>query len=107
MSDILNRIKENLAVNLGLEGEELEEFINMARQSLQNDLLTLETAFPDDITTVGVQAHTIKGALLNLGLESEADKARAIELQAKEGKIDGLEDMIVNLKECLQDLLTT
>jgi HPt (histidine-containing phosphotransfer) domain-containing protein len=107
MGDLIERAKKTLFEQLGLEGEELNEFIQMAKSSLTENFTELDKAFTEgDIETLARRAHTIKGVLLNLGLEEEAAFAKEIELEAKGGADkEKLGKMIEKLKETIGEFL--
>ena len=77
------RIKEYLGNQFDLPEEQIESMLPEFRKTLAAHLKNLKAAqSTDDLHVLQVAAHTMKGALLNLGLNDCADVALAIETGA-------------------------
>jgi HPt (histidine-containing phosphotransfer) domain-containing protein len=80
------QIKDHLQNQFGLSTEQIEDLLPLFLKTLHGYLDDLEAAAADDdLEQLGKKAHTAKGALLNLGLEISAERARVIELLARTG----------------------
>lgn len=81
------RIVAHMKTQFGLPEDQLEALIPNFIQTLREHLTELENAVSDgNLEHIGRAAHTIKGALLNLGLTESAETARIIENDAKAGQ---------------------
>jgi len=75
-----------------------------AAKTLTNNILTAKTALKEnDYQKLGELAHSIKGSLLNLGLNDFASLAKSIETRAKEGDKTGFKVLLSPLYENLMD----
>lgn len=86
MADLLKReqISTYLQEQFNLPIEQIERMIPGFIESLAGHLSRLQAAFDAaDLEQVGKAAHTLKGALLNLGLHDCADLAYEIEKKGK------------------------
>jgi len=69
-------------------------------QNLENRLVE------NDPSTIGKAAHTIKGALLNLGMEECAQLASLIEQKGKAGSVSmDFKKLIADLRICLAPVI--
>jgi len=96
-----SQIRDYLKNQFSLPAEQVDEMIPGFINTLAGHLANLEAAaLSGDPQQVGKAGHTIKGALLNLGLHHCADIAHAIERKGKaaEGgeELDGL---VVSLRK--------
>ena len=67
--------------------------------TLSSHLGKIESAMESgDLITLGKAGHTMKGALLNLGLDESAEIAKEIELKGK------AQDVAVNYHALIEDL---
>lgn len=83
------QIKTYLRNQFNLSAEQIDGMIPGFISSLADHLAKLEKAFADhDLPAVGKAAHTIKGALLNLGLHDCADLAYELEKKGKKQQAD-------------------
>jgi len=84
---LIDKVKEYLKSELGLDEEEVLPLISTARESLREDLRKLEKSLENgNLEDFAKVAHTVKGVLLNLGLEEEAGFAKELELKARAGE---------------------
>jgi len=104
---IMKKIKRYLSQELGVEEEEVEGLIQLARESLRENFEKLEKCLLEDrIEEFARVIHTIKGVLLNLGLEEEAAFSKEIELKARAGEAkEMLTEMVKTLKRYLAEFI--
>ncbi len=82
----LAEIKKYLETQFHLPGEQIDSMLPDFMATLKEHLHTLETALEGgNLTCLAKAGHTIKGALLNLGLSECAEIALTIEERGKEG----------------------
>lgn len=93
------RIKDYLKIQFNLSGDQVDTMIPDFINTLADHLAHLESVLVHgDLCQTGKAAHTIKGALLNLGLHECAEIAFTIEQKAKSG------DLLANFTELARDL---
>lgn len=103
----MNLYKEQIKVYLvnqfNLPPEQIETMLPDLITSLADHIGNLELALEQgDLEQLGKAGHTIKGALLNLGLEECADIAYSIELNGKAGNDDiNYQKMVKSIREKL------
>ena len=109
MSEVQGRemIRAHMKKQFGLSHEQIDTMLPSFMDTLAGYLKELGTHFAaGDQGEVGRVAHTTKGALLNLGLNAQAELAKHIELQAKSGsELVELESEFRKLKAALDPLL--
>ncbi|MBE0583703.1 MAG: Hpt domain-containing protein [Desulfofustis sp.] len=98
-----DRIKSYLLNQFNLPAEQIDGMIPGFISSLAGHLAKLEDVFNSgDLEQVGKAGHTIKGALLNLGLHDCADLAYEIEKKGKKMQGDSeLERLFTTLRDKL------
>jgi HPt (histidine-containing phosphotransfer) domain-containing protein len=80
------QVKDHLQEQFGLSAEQVEDLLPLFLKTLGGYLVDLESAVAaHDLQLLTRNAHTIKGALLNLGLKDSAEQAKVIELLARTG----------------------
>jgi len=83
-NESIQKVKIYLTEQFHLTGEQIESMLPGFVTTLATHLQNLETALAENnLVTIGKTAHTIKGALLNLGLDECAKTAMVIEEEAK------------------------
>lgn len=102
-----DRIKTYLLNQFNLPAEQIDGMIPGFISSLADHLAKLEEAFHSgDLERLGKVGHTIKGALLNLGLHDCADLAYEIEKKGKKRQGDNeLKRLFMTLRDTLQPYL--
>ncbi len=75
--------------------------------SSEDDSIENDSCENNDFDKLRISAHSIKGSLLNLGLNDAADKARAIEISAKEEHDIDFSILLSQLREGIEDLFET
>ena len=90
-----------------LPAEKVVDMLPTFFEVLQNHMINLEkTVEEGDAQIIGRAGHTLKGALMNLGLDDFAEIAQAIERDGKAGRcrVD-YSDLVERLKENLAEIL--
>lgn len=88
------------AQRLGLDAEEYIELIELFLETGGNDLKELESAVSNkDAQTAAERSHSLKGASGNLGLVEIYEKAKEIEERSRDNKIEGIENLIVEIRQ--------
>jgi HPt (histidine-containing phosphotransfer) domain-containing protein len=87
-----NRIKESIRKKfeeMGVDEETINELASVSIESLENELSKIEDILKgDDISELGFHTHTIKGVLLNVGLNDDAERFREIKHLVEAGKTE-------------------
>lgn len=80
----LDQIRGHLLHKFQLPSEQIEQMLPEFVNALISHVANLERALiAGDLMALGRAAHTIKGALLNLGLDDCVELAREIEVEGK------------------------
>jgi len=88
MAEIKQRIRTYLAITFHFSDAQIEQMAPGFFVTLRGHLETLERAIAEDPAQTARAAHTMKGALLNLGLEAEAAIALELEKRGNAGASD-------------------
>jgi HPt (histidine-containing phosphotransfer) domain-containing protein len=95
----IKKVENYLAEQFHLTEEQIESMLPGFVATLEAHMQNLEAALTEkSMITIGKSAHTLKGALLNLGLKECAKTALLIEEEAKAG------DDSTNFKKLVDDL---
>ncbi len=95
----IKKVKNYLADQFHLTEEQIESMLPGFVATLIVHMQNLEAALMEkSLITIGKSAHTLKGALLNLGLKECAKTALLIEEEARAGNDS------TNLKKLVDDL---
>ena len=109
MREVLRRdkIRVHMQNQFGLSDQQIDSMLPSFMETLAGYLNELAVQFAaGDQQEAGRVAHTIKGALLNLGLHEQASLAKDIELRAKAGiELVDLESDFKKLRAALGPLL--
>ena len=85
---IISSIKEKFEP-MGCDAETIQELIDVSLESLYEELEAINNILnSDDISNLGFHTHTLKGVLLNVGLEEDGLKFKEIKHLFEEGKTD-------------------
>jgi len=104
--DIKHQVKNHLKMVYLLEDEQIDQIFITAAQTLTENLLTATSALENnDYGQLGEAAHSIKGSLLNLGLNDLAEKAKEIEINAKNNMDIDFKPLLYRLDKNFKDLL--
>ena len=103
MNTYRQEIKHYLLKQFNLPPEQVEELLPPLITALSEHIDNLETALgSNDPLLLGRAAHTIKGALLNLGLQECADIACSVERSGKAGQKDAnYQELVQSIREKL------
>ena len=76
--------------SMGIEDEEtLNMLVEESTKSLEDELAKINDILnSDDLSELGFHTHTIKGVLLNIGLDEDANRFKEIKHLLEEGKSD-------------------
>jgi CheY-like chemotaxis protein/HPt (histidine-containing phosphotransfer) domain-containing protein len=92
--------RAELVERLGGREDMLGRFIAMFLKNVSGYLEALKAAvLENDPEQVRVQSHTIKGAAANISARKMRETAAIMEVQAREGRLDGMRDLLVLLEE--------
>ncbi len=95
-----------LAGDLGLAEEEYLELIALLVETGMADLDKLRSAVEEeDAAQAADAAHSLKGAACSLGLIELQDAARAIEENARNGRLEGIGGAANELEGMLEQLV--
>ena len=87
-----NRIKESIRKKfeeMGVDEETINELTLVSIESLEYELSKIEDILKgEDISELGFHTHTIKGVLLNVGLNDDAEQFREIKHLVEDGKTE-------------------
>ena len=104
--DLNGKVIEYLKNVYGLDIKDAEQVLNTYRDSLRTNLDVLDTAInTDDFNEIEHQAHSAKGAFLNIGLEKQAELAKEIEFAARSGESCDYSGMTTRLRQMISSLL--
>jgi len=79
MTGLDQRIRAYLTTTFHFSDEQINQMLPSFLDTLRGHLAVVDQAIAEDAGQLGKAAHTLKGALLNLGLEAEV--AIAVELE--------------------------
>jgi len=93
---------KELALELGMEQDEMRELLVIFIESSESDLVKLKQALiENDAKQVADAAHSIKGSSANLGFMDIFSVAKNLEQKARENSLEGLADEVLIIKERL------
>ena len=99
-------IKKDLAKEYGLDMDDVQELFDAARETVKEYLGHLETDVArKDLESAAKNAHTLKGSLMNMGLEYPGGLAKEVENAAKKSNVQGLLDYLTMLRDDIDPLL--
>ncbi len=105
-ADPLAKARDHLRSMYNFTDEQFEKLLQTALDTLRIDLTDLERAFTDaDMELIAAKAHKLKGSLVMLGLQDEADDTVKIETYAREKKIQPIATLIDELQQLLAEIL--
>ncbi len=105
-TDIKHQVKKHLRTVYLLKDEQIDHMLTVASKTLAANLSKAKSALKNkDYQLLGLTAHSIKGSLLNLGLNDLAEKAKTIEINAKDKVKTNLQETLSQLSEELTELL--
>lgn len=90
---------------LSIDTNEAEELGRLLADTLASDLAKIRRGIRDnDVEAIAFAAHSIKGATGNLGFEKFSELASVMENRARAGRIDGADEMLLEMQTCLKEL---
>jgi len=91
---------KRLAEEVGLAENDYLELVELFIHTTSSDLRQLQAAVEDfDAEKVFETAHSIKGAAASLGFSEIFEAARGLEMNAREGHLEGATESIRMIKE--------
>jgi len=88
MAELKQRICAYLTMTFHFSDAQIEQMLPGFFDTLRSHLAALEQAIAENAAQTAKAAHTMKGALLNLGLEAEAAIALELEERGNVGTFD-------------------
>jgi len=85
-----SKIKDKVTAKfseMGVDEETINELVDVSIESLSEEISQVETILnSDNLDDLGIHTHTIKGVLLNVGLEDDANRFKEIKHLFEDGK---------------------
>ena len=92
-------------INLDGDAELLEEIVEIFVDNANDQLLSIQNCIEAaDIKQVAVQAHGMKGGASNFGAKMFVRSALKLELKAKDGNLDGAQELLDGMKAAFEEL---
>ena len=106
MSDLHERVRAHLTATFHFTHDQIEQMLPSFFDTLRGHMAAVERAIDENTGQLARTAHTLKGALFNLGLEAEADIAMELEKRGMDGDFDTASLMVLSkrLREKLAGL---
>ena len=96
---------KDLAANLGLDEEDFNELIEIFTATSFSDVEKINSGLEENnAVNVSQAAHSIKGAAANLGFQEIASLSKDIEMNAKEGNLQGIEEKVSSIVQELNKI---
>ena len=96
---------KKMADELKLQEEEYVELVKLFVETSRNDIERLVAAISNRESEKAAQAaHSIKGAAVNLELTEVSKIAKKLEMEAREGNLEGISSDILLLKKWLNNI---
>ena len=94
-----------LKAELGMDDEQVTGILKTLSSPLKITLRAVDEAYREkNLEEIAETAHSLKGALLNLGLDELSELAKTIELSAATGKQISHEKSLAYLHDALQHM---
>lgn len=104
--DLVTKVAEHLKNIYSLDPEQVEQMVQISATSISESLVEArQNVTAGDLVALSGQGHKVKGVLLGIGLNEEAEIARQIELNGREGKEVDYSLLIDQLEARMQPLL--
>lgn len=95
----------NIESFLNVDTKEAEALGRLLAKTLASDLQKIRRGLREsDTEAISFAAHSIKGAAGNLGFERLSQVAADLETRAREGRLDGFEDLLLEMQALLKTL---
>jgi|SRR3989304_8538363 len=96
---------KKLAENIGIKEQDYLEILDLFVRTTSSDLNRLQAAMKEGaIQKVIERAHSIKGAAINMCLMEISEKAKEIEINARNHRLDGAIEAIRHIKERMNQI---
>ena len=83
---IIESVKQRFG-EMGVDDDTINELVDVSIESLNDELSKIEDILnSDDLSELGLHTHTIKGILLNVGLNEDANTFKEIKHLFEDGK---------------------
>ncbi len=104
----VDSLRCHFKITYKLKDGQIDLLLASSARSLKNTLTAAGEAFnsPNSFEILAHQAHTMKGLLLNMGEPAWASRARTIELSAIEKKELDYRELLDEIIEGVQDVLS-
>ncbi len=104
---LTERVSGFLCEHYKLSDEKVTDMLPIFLSILQNHMRDMERVLEQkDVRAIGKAGHTLKGALMNLGLDDFAAIAQSIEIAGKEGRREfDFQGLVAQLKENMSEIL--
>ncbi|MEA3467024.1 MAG: Hpt domain-containing protein [Thermodesulfobacteriota bacterium] len=104
---LTDRVSAFLCEHYKLSDDKVTDMLPTFLSVLQNHFRDLERVLGQkDVRAIGKAGHTLKGALVSLGLDDFAEIALSIETAGKEGRREfDFQGLVAQLKENLAEIL--
>ena len=90
----------DLASRLGIDEEDVKELVELFVTTTFSDIGKIKKGISDNNPAdAAAAAHSIKGAAGNLGFDEIFSLARDMEIQAKQGSLDGFDAYVKDLEQ--------
>ncbi len=91
--------------NLDGDAELLEEILDIFIETAGDQLQSIQNCIAaEDVKQVAVQAHGMKGGASNFCAKKFVRSALQLEIRAKEGNLDGAEELLDGMRAAFEDL---
>jgi len=85
----IRELVEKKFKEMGVDDDTINELVEVSIESLNDELSKIDAILnSDDLSELGFHTHTIKGVLLNVGLNEDANSFKEIKHLFEEGKSD-------------------
>ncbi len=104
---LTDRVSRFLCEHYKLSDDKVAAMLPTFLSVLQNHIWDMERVLEQkDVRAIGKVGHTLKGALMNLGLDDFAAIAQSIEIAGKEGRREfDFQGLVAQLKENMSEIL--
>ena len=104
--ELRRQLVDHLQRHFGLAGQSASLLLQTSVSTIEQELSRMEQCQATaDLQGVAKAAHSIKGVLLNLGLEDLAEQARRVEQDGRDGRGDVMDQEIGSLRSELYRLI--
>jgi CheY-like chemotaxis protein/HPt (histidine-containing phosphotransfer) domain-containing protein len=99
-------VQAHLEENLSIDDSTVQDIMNTVTESLQTATIALSQALEEEnLSDIASTAHHLKGALLNLGMQKQAQLTVKIENHALAKELEGCHAVMTKLRYDLREFL--